>query len=226
MTPVERRDLTGRSPASARRRIPCEELDAATAPNDGLHGSVAAGHEPVSSDEMLREPIASPSPRGRRLQYGRGIRGCDQRHDRLAPASMMGKLHQVAAEVGRSIGRARREQCRGLRLDVARQEDARATVFPARKTLDAHDQRQVVVATRAPSPLGPQHRPFRRPDGEAISCRDDDDLGPLQPCGLEQFRCGRVSVGDLDDGVMHIERFDTRVADEVRDRAEVVDVGV
>jgi hypothetical protein len=46
----------------------------------------------------------------------------------------------------------------------------------------------------------------------------------VQPCGVEQFRCGDVPLGDLDDRVMDMDRVDMRMADEVRDRAEVVDV--
>lgn len=126
--------------------IPREELDASTASHNGLHCPVATGDESVPPEEMRGEAVAPPSPRGGRLQDDRWIRDRDKWHDRLAPASVMRKLHQVAAKIDQAIARPRREQRSGLRLDVARQEDGRTAASLVGRTLDADDEREVVVA--------------------------------------------------------------------------------
>jgi hypothetical protein len=82
-----------------RVRIPREELNASIASHHDLHRPIATGHESLPIDKMRREAVAAPSSRCSRLKDDRGIRGCDQRHDRLAPASVMRQLEEVAAEI-------------------------------------------------------------------------------------------------------------------------------
>lgn len=93
-------------------------------------------------------------------------------------------------------------------------------------TLDPDDERQVVIAPRPPSSPRPQHGPLRRPDGESVSLGDDRDPSPVERRSLEKLRDGGVRLRDLDDRVMDIHRPDIRMADEVCDRTEVIDVGM
>ena len=150
---------------------------------------------------MGLEAVLGEPPHRRRLQDERRIRRGDVADDRLAPASVVRDLEDIAAEIDFAARVHRREPRGRLRLDVPREQETRPFHALPGVDLDRQHERKVVVAPRSVSLARPQHGPSGAAEPHAVASLDHLELDSARPHRPEQLRDGGVRALGGEKGV-------------------------
>ena len=120
----------------------------------------------------------------------------------------------------------RREPRRRFRLDVATKQETRSLHTLRCIDFDGHDQRHVVVASRAELRPRPEHRPCRMSDAQRVAGCERLDPCPSGPERREQLPHGRVRALCHQHGFMQVRAADACIPRDIRQRAQVIEIRV
>lgn len=138
----------------------------------------------------------------------------------------MRKLEHIASQVHFSACMHRGEPRSGLRLDVSTKQQPWARNPVERVDLDGDHKRHVVVALRAEAGARPDHGPDRTADSKRIAGARRLYRDPAVAERLEQGRHRGVAAFRVKHGVVEKDAADARVPCDIRECAQVIEIGV
>ncbi len=186
------------------------------------HSSVATGDQSRdAAGKMCGEAIGLEALVRGGLQHDRWRRRRDVLDDRFTPTPMMWELSDVTGEIGRPSLRRGGQPRGGDRFDVAREEHART-----RDMLNTGDQREIIVPRAPKLGVRPKEVPSRLADRDDIICRDRAYEDTRARHSLEKCSDRRHTRGGLHEGGMHDQLAGTSRAGDIKQRAEVIEIGM
>jgi hypothetical protein len=193
---------------------------------DDAHRGVAAGDQPPGAlGKSRRKAVRLEALARRRLQQECRANLPHKLCDRLAPTSVVREFHDIRRRHGSDPAVSRpdgREQSRsGLRLDVARHQDARS-----RCMRDMQHQREVVVARGSISARRPKNADIERSDPQRVARGHRSQRhAPLRDAREERVDRGHA-LRARHERLVHHHIPHLAEPHDVEQSAEVIEIGV